>query len=557
MISVRLGFWSLTAALHFVSPVVSESSPPQYDLLLEGGRVFDGSGNPWVYADIAVDEGRIAAVGALDGATAERTLDVSGLFVMPGIIDIHSHVNARFDDDNEEVRATINNLTQGVTTVVFGESRSVWPAGGRIGEITEKWSRRGIGTNAAMLVGIDSVRLEVLGSPDVTPDKLQLERMKQLVRDGMEGGAFGIGSALDYWAGHFFTTDEVIALAEAAAPYGGIYMSHIRSEGTRSIWWVESDPSARVTHLDAIRELIDVARAAQIPVHIAHIKSTGIPFWGKSRDACRLIEAARAEGVAITADQYPYTYSGPDQNTQLFKWETYRGESIPPGTENPGDVVRHFKEQLATRMENDAIFAQKVKKDVYHEVLARGGADRMFVTDFEPRPAYVGESLSRIASSRGEDLYETARYLQLEHDGVILSYSMSEEDIAYYLTRDYIAPATDGFSERLRHPRSYGTFPRFIRKYVIEEEVVTLPFFVRKATSLPASIMGFDDRGWIQKGYWADIAVFDPEEIRDRATLEQMDAESVGVEYVLVNGKLVIEEGRYTGELAGQVILRN
>ena len=273
-----------------------------------------------------------------------------------------------------------------------------------------------------------------------------------------------------------------------------------------------------------------------------------------SREASALIEEARAEGVPVTADQYPYISSGPDGNTQLFKWEPYLRESIPFGTEDRGAKMRELKDRIRARMESDATFAQQVEKDVYHEILARGGADRMFVTEFEARPAYVGKSLAEIAELRAESLYETARYLQLEGDARIRSYSMSEEDIHYYLTRDYITVATDGFGLPGRHPRSYGTFPRVMRKYVLEEKVITLPFFVRKSTSLPAAIMGWDDRGWIREGFRADIAVFDLETIRDRATFAEMDLYSEGMRYVLVNGTLVIDEGQYTGELAGEVI---
>jgi N-acyl-D-aspartate/D-glutamate deacylase len=207
-------------------------------------------------------------------------------------------------------------------------------------------------------------------------------------------------------------------------------------------------------------------------------------------------------------------------------------------------------------MEKDATFAQQVEKDVHHEILARGGAENMFVTEFEPRPAYVGKSLQEIADLRGESLFQTARYLQLEEAARIRSYSMSEEDIEYYLTRDYIAISTDGFGVPGIHPRSFGTYPRVIRKYVMDQKVITLPFFVRKATSLPASILRIEDRGWIKQGYWADIIAFDPETIRDNATFDEMDLHSDGMMYVIVNGEIAIDDGQYTGSLPGQVILR-
>ena len=557
--------------------VVSQAPEEQsYDIVLRGGRVFDGSGNPWMYADVAIEGDEIVGVGVLGDVAAERVIDVTGKFVMPGIIDLHSHANSAFDtDDSEEreksatARATINNLTQGITTVLFGEGGSPWGEDNSIQDKAEEWSRNGIGTNAAMLAGIGSIRNKVLGAVDATPTPAQLEEMKSLVRKVMEGGAFGISTALDYWNGHFTTTEEIIALAQEAAAYGGMYVSHIRSEGTRSLWWVESDPSPRVTHLDAIQEIIDIGREAGIRVHILHIKSTGIPFWGRSREATALIEKARAEGIDITADQYPYTSSGPDRNTQLFKWEPYLGEVVGRELE-----AAERKALIRQRMEEDTAFAAQVKKDAMHEILARGGADRMFVTAFEANPSYVGQTLEEIAELRQESLYETGHYLQLDNDARIQSYSMIEDDLHHYMTRDYIAPATDGGAVGPRaHPRSYGTFPRMLRKYVLDGGVITLPFFVRKVTSLPASILGIEDRGYLKKGYKADILVFDPETIQDRATFERLpnmsdarlaefiaDGEphqnSEGVEYVLINGTLVIDRGEFTGELAGEVILR-
>ena len=533
-------------------PGLSQDTPQAtYDVVFRGGRVFDGSGNPWVHADIGVNDGRIAAVGRIAEEQGVREIDVSGLIVMPGIIDIHSHANGGFNSEDERARATINNLLQGITTVLIGEGGSPWADDSSIQDKAEEWSRNGIGTNVGMLTGIGSVRRQVLGAVDASPTPEQLDEMRALVRESMEGGSFGISSALDYWNGHFATTEEIKALAEEVAPFGGIYSSHLRSEGTRSLWWVESHPSPRVTHLDAVREIIEIGRHAGIPVHIMHIKSTGIPFWGKSREATALIEEARREGVDVTADQYPYTSSGPDRNTQLFKWEPYLGEAEGRDLEQPERMSR-----IAARMEADEIFAAQVEKDVYHEILARGGADRMWITDFEANPAYVGRTLEEVAELRQESLFDAARYLQLQNGARIQSYSMIEEDLEHYMTRDYIAPATDGgAASETTHPRAYGTFPRIIRRYVMDRGVITMPFFVRKVTSLPASILRLEDRGYIKEGYRADILAFDPQAIGDRATFAE-NVYSEGVEYVMVNGELAIDGGQFTGALAGEVILR-
>jgi N-acyl-D-amino-acid deacylase len=534
---------------------VAQAQQPTYDILIKGGRVFDGSGNPWTYSDIAVNDGRVASVGVMPEATAERVIDATGLYVMPGIIDIHSHADQGLNHEDPRRRAVVHNLTQGITTTAISEG-NVWSDDEGMTEIARRWTDEGIGINAVSFVGIGTVRRMAMDDWQETPSADELDEMKRLVREAMDGGAFGLAVASDYWPGHFNTTEEIIALAKEVAPYRGLFFAHLRSEGTRSVWWVESDPSPRVTHFDAVREMIRIGREAEIPVHILHIKSTGVPFWGKSRESCQLIEDARAEGVQITADQYPYTSSGPDGNTELFKWEPYLRRSIPWGAENAEELRSEMIAEIRERMEQDAIFALQVEKDVYHEILARGGAEKMFVTEFEPLPAYVGRSLREIADLRGEDLFQTASYLQLEGAARIRSYSMSEEDIEYYLTRDYIAVATDGFGNPGVHPRSFGTFPRVIRKYVLDREVITLPFFVRKATSLPASILRIEDRGWIKEGYWADIIAFDPETIRDRATFDEMDLHSEGMMYVIVNGEIAIDSGQYTGSLQGKVILR-
>jgi len=554
--ALELSYLKVLASLCLVFlSTTGQAQQPAYDILIKGGRVFDGSGNPWTYTDIAVTDGRVAAVGRLSDATAERIIDAAGLYVMPGIIDIHSHSDSGMNHEEARGRAVIHNLTQGITTTAFSEG-NIWNNDEGISEIARRWTDNGIGLNAVMFVGIGTVRRMAMEKWQETPSSEELDKMKSLVREAMDGGSFGIAAAMDYWPGHFNTTEEIIALAREVAPYGGMFFAHLRSEGTRSIWWVESDPSPRVTHFDAVKEMIHIGKETGIPVHILHIKSTGVPFWGKSRETCRLIENARAEGIQITADQYPYASSGPDGSTELFKWEPYFRESISRGTGNAAEARRKMTDRIRDRMEESATFARQVEKDVYHEILARGGAENMYVTRFEPLPAYVGKSLQELADLRGEHLFQTARYLQLENAARIRSYSMSEEDIEYYLTRDYIAVATDGFGRPGVHPRSFGTFPRVIRKYVLDQRVITLPFFVRKATSLPASILRIGDRGWLKEGYWADIVVFDHETIRDRATFDEMDLHSDGVRFVLVNGQIAIDDGQYTGSLPGRVILR-
>jgi len=477
---------------------------------------------------------------------------------MPGIVDMHSHADGGLNLEEPHGRAVTHFLTQGITTTAISEG-NVWSNDDEgMPEIYDRWTSQGIGINTASFVGITTVRRMAMDDWQGTPTADELEEMKRLVREAMDGGAFGLAVASDYWPGHFNTTEEIIELVHEMEPYGGLFFAHLRSEGTRSIWWVESDPSPRVTHFDAVNEMIHIGRETEIPVHILHIKSTGVPFWGKSVETCDLIESARAEGIEITADQYPYASSGPDGNTELFKWEPYLRKSIPweGSEEEKAELRRQYTAEISARMESDAVFAQQVEKDVYHEILARGGAENMFVTEFEPLPAYVGKSLQEIAELRGESLFQTARYLQMEEAARIRSWSMSEQDIAYYLSRDYIAVATDGFGKPGIHPRSFGTFPRVIRKYVMDQGDITLPFFVRKATSLPASILRLEERGWIREGYWADIIAFDPETIRDRATFEEMDLHSDGMMFVVVNGEIAIDEGQYTGSLPGQVLLR-
>ena len=240
---LRRSFVSLLCLLMFAATGGAQG----FDVLIRGGRVLDGSGNPWFYQDIGVRDGRIVAVGDLGEAEASRVIDASGLYVMPGIIDIHSHANGDFNQEEPQARATNNNLTQGITTVAFSEG-SVWEIDGRIQDKIGQWTDTGIGSNAVLFVGISQARREAMADPTKTPTEAEMNEMRRLIREAMEGGAFGIGVALDYWRAHWFTTDEIIELAKELVPFGGIYASHIRSEGTRSLWWVESDPSPRVTH---------------------------------------------------------------------------------------------------------------------------------------------------------------------------------------------------------------------------------------------------------------------------------------------------------------------
>ncbi|MDE3002683.1 MAG: amidohydrolase family protein [Gemmatimonadota bacterium] len=551
---------TLALALAVAAPSASEAQGIEaFDMLIHGGRVLDGTGNPWFRADIGVSDGRIVAVGILDNARAERVVDATGRYVSPGFIDIHSHADdgsariggSTIRTDSIHRKAAPNVVSQGVTTVVVNhDGRSPWP----IRDQRSILERQGVGPNVMLMVGHGTVRREVMGDDFQRPaTDAEVLEMQRLVRQALEEGAIGMSAGLEYVPGRWSTTDEVARLAEELVAFDGVYISHERSEGADPMWfWPSQDDPGPPTLQDAVMETIEIGRHSGARVVASHIKAKGAHFWGSSGSAIQLIQRARDEGVRVWADQYPYATSGSDGNTRLIPaWATLsRDIDAPPA------------EQLRMVLADPARNAM-VRQDIQHEIRRRGGADRVVIFEY-PREEWVGRNLQEVANERGVDPVQMAIDLQLEGDperrggGRLRGFSMSELDVENYAAQPWVATASDGGiaveSDGSVHPRYYGTFPRKIRRYAMTAGALSVEAAIRSQTSLPARIMGLPDRGEIRVGNWADLVVFDMATITDEATFFEPHQHASGIDHVIVNGEFAVKDGQILYTLPGQVI---
>jgi N-acyl-D-amino-acid deacylase len=484
----------------------------RFDIIIKNGSVYDGSGGAPRRVDIGIRGERIAAIGDLSKAAGERIVDAKGKYVAPGFIDVHTHTEEGLSDPAR--KANVSYLTQGVTTVVAGNCGTS-PLD--FAATFAKWREQGIGTNAALLVGHGSVRRSVMRNENRAPSPTELDKMKALVERAMEDGAIGLSTGLFYEPGFFAKTDEVVELAKISAKYRGVYTSHIRSEGTYSVG-VET----------AVAEAIEIGKQAGLTVEISHLKALGPEVWGLGPKLCATIETARANGQRVYADQYPYIASGTSVGAALFP----RGAKIADFDSLRGDVEKNIER--------------------------RGGANSLFLSDYRKKPEWNGKSLEQIAQETGRKPVDVAKEV-LENGGSgVVSFNMADKDVDYIMQRPYVMTASDGsdlrFGEGVPHPRSYGTYPRKLRNYVLDRKLVTMENGIRAASGLPAEMLQLKDRGLLKAGYFADVVVFDPATIREIATFTKPHQYSEGVDFLLVNGKMAIENGKYTGALAGQVV---
>lgn len=537
----------------------------RYDLLIKNGRVMDGTGNPWFRADIAVQAGRIVAIGALPSAQAARIIDATNKYVTPGFIDIHSHADdgssprGGFRDADPIRRSAPNLVSQGITTVVVNQDgRSPWP----LSEQRASLEKNGIGPNALLLVGHGTVRRRVMGDDVMRPAKPdEIMRMRALVKQALQEGAVGMSAGLEYEPGRWSTTEEIIELARELPAFNGIYISHERSEGSDPLWYVPSqDGPNAVTLLDAVGETIEIGEKTGARVVASHLKAKGEHYWGSSAAAVNLIQRARDRGVDVWADQYPYPTSGTDGSTVLIPaWATRAPGAGPnqPRT-NRADILK--------RVLGDPSSAKLVRSDIAHEIRRRGGAENITVYEYADKSLY-GKSLAEIARMWKLDPIEAAIKIQIEglqerNGGARMrGFSMAEFDMENIARQQWVATSTDAgialpADGPSTHARFYGSFTRKIRHYALDRGAITLEHAIRSSTSLPARIMDLKDRGQLREGFAADIVIFDLATIRDKATFFEPHQHSEGVDYVFINGVPAVDAGKLTQSLTGKLLVR-
>ncbi len=506
-------------AVTFAGSLVAQDQPG-FDILIVNGRVLDGSGNPWTRMDVGIRGDRIAATGQLAGQPASLVIDARGRTVAPGFIDVHSHALGGLSRDPlRDARAL---LAQGVTTVVGN------PDGGGPTDLAAQatdLATGGIGVNAALLIGHGSVRSAVIGRADRDPTPDELEKMKAIVRQAMADGAFGLSSGLFYVPGRFSETEEVIALAREA---GHVYTSHIRDEGNYDAGVVAS-----------VNEVIRIAEEAGVRGIVSHMKALGPDSWGLSATLIANIESARARGVEVYADQYPYEASS-----------TSLGAALTLGQSNAAIT------EAMSGDESRRLFLEQVRENIRR----RGGAASMVMASGRGVGGLEGKNLEEIAASRGVTPEQAAADLLLAGGASIVSFNMADEDIDRLMQQTWMMASSDGGltepGDGQPHPRGNGAFARRLARYVRERGVIAIEHAIRAATSLPAHVFGLEGRGAIRPGAFADIVVFDLASVEDRATYADPHQLSTGIDWVLVNGQVAVREGEFAGVRAGVVLKR-
>ena len=492
----------------------------QFDFLIRNGKIIDGTGNSWYYADVAVKDGKIAAIGKLTNGSAAKIIDAKGLIAVPGFIDVHAHIeNGVFE------RPTADNyIYDGVTTVITGN------CGGSADDLKNFfWRLDSMKTsvNVASLVGHNTVRRLAMGLDNRLATPAEQKKMEYLVAQAMKDGAVGLSTGLIYLPGMYSNTEEVIGLAKVAAAFNGIYASHIRNE--------ENGVA------DAINEAINIGKAANIPVEISHFKVSGPANWGRSTETLKLVEKARGEGYDVTIDQYPYTASSTNLGIRLPDWALAGGsDSLKKRIEDPLLHKQIIKEMLELQ--------KKYKyKDFSYAVVAMHAADT----------SLNGKNISEINKLKGrkpKEEAETILDMMVAGGAQMVYHSMNEDDVRYFIKYPFNMIGADGGvsnGKGFPHPRTYGTNARVLGKYVREEKLITLEEAIRRMTSLAAQKFQLKDRGLLKEGYAADIVVFDENEVNDKATFEKPHQFSAGIKYVLVNGQLVIENEKHNGTKSG------
>ncbi|MGB4705090.1 MAG: D-aminoacylase [Candidatus Saccharicenans sp.] len=571
----------------------------KYDLLIKNATIYDGTLKPPYRGDVAISGDTIVKIGKGISEPARKIIQADGLVLTPGFIDLHTHVD--WTMYFLEARPALNYLYQGVTTVLTGQcGGSAWPLFEKPSTVIEMWKKSGLGPNVAPLVGHGAVRERVMGNENREPTPEELEKMKALVKEAMEEGAWGLSTGLIYQPGSFARTEEIIELAKVIAPYGGIYHSHIRNEGDGII--------------GAIEELIQIAEKAGVPAHISHIKLVRRNNWGRAAEVCALIEKARARGLRITADQYPYRFANTVPYRNVIPREIWAGSEASrlnrQDVENifsylrDSELIALYKKvtpyypltpehekylQEIPRKRLVSLVAELLiplnrfqgpenerERNLFYQRLVdpaegpkiREALRKYFQETISPEQILIGicpeknlEGKTLVEASRikAKSIEETA--IELELMGAkCIPLQMSENDIRYFMKKEYVATGSDGivpyYGIDLPHIRSYSTFLYKIKRYALEEKVITLSQAIRSQTSLPAEIMGWKDRGLIREGNRADLVLLDLKKIQLPSSVSSPHAYARGVEYLVINGQLTIEKGKYNGAMAGSVLLK-
>lgn len=552
-------FCAFLVVAWLAAPRPETPQPPRFDVVIRGGTVYDGTGAAGRRVDVGVRGDRIAAVGDLSGADAASIVDARGLAVAPGFINMLSWATESLLVDGRSQ----GDIRQGVTLEIFGEGSSMGPLNDAmkkriveqmgdvkyeitwtsLAEYLRELERRGISTNVASFVGATTIREHVIGLEDRPPTAAQLEQMRALVRQEMEAGALGIGSSLIYAPAFYATTEELIELCKVAAQYGGSYISHIRSEGNRLV--------------EAVDELIRISREAGIPAEIYHLKAAGKANWPKMDQVIAKVEAARKEGLKITADMYTYPAGATGLDAAMPPWvldggydEAYKRLRDPEMRKKIGAAIRTGG------------------SDWENLYVAAGSPDRVILVEFknEKLKPLTGRTLAEVARLRNEDPVDTIMNLVLEDRSRVgtVYFMMDEDNLRKQIRLPWVSFGSDAasmspeppFTNSSAHPRAYGNFARLLGRYVRDERIIPLEEAVRRLTGLPATNLRLDRRGFIREGMYADLAIFDPATIADRATFEKPHQFAVGMKHVFVNGGHVLKDGEHTGAKPGRVVKR-
>ncbi len=556
---------TLTIIAASISAGCMPGSTSSLDIIILNGKIVDGTGNPWYYGDVGIRGDVIVEIGNLSSRNATTIIDAEGLVVSPGFIDMHTHVDDAFN--STDANAILNYLIQGVTTVIPGSDGS---GTYKIAETKRQWESNGMGTNAAMYVGFNKIRNEVLGENQLRePTSDELNTMQSFVRQAMQEGAWGISTGLEYGGYNLYvSTEEVIAVTEPVAEFGGVYKSHVRDE-------------AKII-LESIEEIIKISEETGVPVCITHLKPAGRDSWGLMKDVVNMVNSARARGIPVYADKYPWLQGAPiDYITGLIDIPDDMGElselnramrNRDMASDERIEVRDIFVTELQSALQ-DRTKRIRLRESTYEKrpanpsAVARWGWQDFRIKVTAKNPQLAEKNIAELVDEQKRDGFDIIADLILsEPDILFAAASMSPDEMKLALEQEWVMISSDGGglpiipedAEPVRaHPRQFASQAVTLRKYVREDRTLTLEEAVSKLASLPAQFLGMKDRGFLLEGFKADIAVFDPEAVRDNATYDNAHRYASGVDYVIVNGNISIENGEYSGALNGKVLLKN